>query len=121
MEPQREDNPEFSEMLDGLKQHFTSYIATCYELFSLKAVQKISAGATSMLIMGMVSLFVLFLLLFASIGMAILINEGMTSTFAGFFIVAGLYAILALLLYVFRKGSMRKSIQDGIISEMLKD
>lgn len=120
MEPKQE-NVEFSEMLDGLKHQFTSYMNTCYEMYSLKAVRKISTGATTILIVGIVSLFIILMLVFASVATAICLNETMASTYAGFLIVSGFYAILALLAYVLRKRWMRKTIQDGIICEMLKD
>lgn len=121
MEPQQENKNEFSEMLDGLKHQFTSYMNTCYEMYSLKAVRKISTGATSILIVAMIVLFTILLLVFVGIGLAIWLNERVANAYGGFLIVAGLYAILALLVYVFRKRWIRKTIQDGIIYEMLKD
>lgn len=117
----QEKGTEFSEMLDGFKHQFKSYMSTCYELYALKALQKVSIAAASILIVAMLALFVILLLVFVGIGLAIWLNETMAHTFCGFFIVAGFYALLAVLVYAFRKKWIRRTIQDGIICEMLKE
>ena len=117
-------NEEFGEspaLLEELILQFKSYVNTLYELYLLKAVQKISSGATTVLVIAILAFFAILLLVFASIGTALWLNTVIGDPYSGFFIIAGFYALLLIVVYAFRKRRIRKTIQDIIICEMLND
>ncbi len=121
MKPKNEEFEESPALLEELALQFKSYVNTLYELYLLKAVQKISSGATTVLVIAILSLCAILLLVFASVGAALWLNETIGNAFCGFFIVSGFYALLLIVMYAFRKKRMRKTIQDIIICEMLND
>jgi hypothetical protein len=121
MKPQNEEFEESPALLEELTHQFKSYLNTLYELYLLKTVQKVSSGATTILVIAIVMLSAIFLLVFASVGTALWLNEMLSNPFGGFFIVSGFYALLAAVIYASRKKRIRRTIQDIIISEMLND
>ncbi len=121
MKTQNEEFGESPALLEEFTHQFKSYANTLYELFLLKAVQKISSGATTVLVIAAVIFLTVLLLVFASIGAALWLNQLLGNPFCGFFIVSGFYALLVLLIYAFRKRVIRRSIQDIIVNEMLND
>lgn len=121
MNPQKEEFNESPALLEELTHQFKSYVNTLYELYLLKAVQKTSSGATTVLAIAIVILLVIFLLAFASVGTALWLNDLLDHSFCGFFIVSGFYALLVVLIYALRKKRIRRTIQGIIIDEMLND
>jgi heme A synthase len=108
-------------LLDEFTHHFKSYASTLYELYMLKTVQKITSGTSSVLVLAIVVLFAIFLIGFAGIGTALWLNQVLGHPYCGFFIVAGVYALICVLIYVNRKKGIRRSIQDLMIEQMLND
>ncbi len=121
MKTQNEYSEEPAELFEEFTHQFKSYVNTLYELYLFKTVQKISSGVSTILVLVIVTVLTLFLLAFASIGTALWLNELLENSFYGFFIVAGFYALLVLVIYALRKKGIRRSIQNTIVSELLND
>ncbi|MES2559381.1 MAG: hypothetical protein V4590_06550 [Bacteroidota bacterium] len=121
MKPQNEEFEEAPALLEEFEYRFKAYVKTLYELYLLKAVKKVSSGATTVLVIAIVILFASLLIVFASVGAALWLNHLLDNSFYGFFIVSGFYALLVAIIYALRKNRIRKTIQDIIICEMLGD
>src|SRR3954468_8185198 len=94
---------------DFLKESFNLLVLNTYE-----KVSRIISGITSVLLIGTL---LGFILLFISIGLALWIGRLMNESFVGFFIVGGIYLLMALIFYSNRS----RWIQTSIIDVMLKN
>lgn len=96
------------------------YSKTTAELLQLNAIDKsaevISSLAVKLAISSVVAMFIFFI----SIGIALLIGENMGNYYSGFFIVAGGYIFIAILLYIFRKHWIKIPVSNAIITQMLQ-
>lgn len=92
---------------------------TTIELTKLKAVDKIS-DITASLISKIVAGAVLFLaVLFASLGLALWLGDLLGKVYLGFFAVAGIYAILGVLIHILLNKWIKKLICNYIINRAL--
>jgi hypothetical protein len=120
MKSQQEDLQPASS-LGEVADHFKTYIQTLTDLYTLKAVDKSSSAFASLIVSGLVALLIILVLVLASIGGAFYLNRIIGNSFSGFFIVAALYILLAIVLYFSKNKWIRKLISNKIVSEMLED
>lgn len=113
-----ENNVNLSDKLVRLLGTSREYMESKLELEVLKAADKIArtaslftiyllASATAMLITGLLCL-----------GLAVWLNEYLNSSFAGYFIVAAIVLILATLLLLLGRRSIRKKIINSILNNV---
>ncbi len=97
------------------------YAKTTVELYKLKAIHAFAdlfaAVSTGFVIWVIVSLF----LVFASFGAAFYLGELLGKWHYGFFIVAGFYALVGILIYIFRIKCLKERINNFIIRQIFKD
>jgi hypothetical protein len=107
--------------MDELIDHVKDCVNTKSKLFVLKATDKVSV-VTGIAVSYMVFAF-LFAIIFVllSIGAAVWISAKMGDSFSGFFIVAGGYAVILLILFLGRDAIIKKPVANKIISEILND
>ena len=106
--------------VEALFERAEDYSKTTIELFKLNAIDK-SADVVSSLISRLAILAVVTLLvLITSIGVALWLGELLGKSYYGFFIIGGLYGILALLLHVFRHPWVKSPLNNSIIHQWLK-
>ncbi|HVA99596.1 MAG TPA: hypothetical protein VNG53_11935 [Bacteroidia bacterium] len=97
------------------------YSKTTLELLQLKAIDK-SADVISTLIAQLAIIIAATLAIIAiNIGIAFWIGKLLGSSFYGFFIVGGFYAIVAFTLHLFKNVWIKKPINNAIISQMMKE
>lgn len=97
-----------SNSLNELNQNLQAFAHTNAEYYKLKFFKQAMSGATSLvrfLILGAIMVIVFFLLSFA---VAIAISEAIGTPSAGYFIVAGFYIVLFILILVFGKKPIEK-------------
>ena len=107
--------------MEKLTDDVRSYVTTLFESYQLKLVDKISSdGAfiTAYVVLALLGLLVLILL---SIGAAAWINTMMASAFAGYFIVAGIYILIGLLIALTQNNAIRKPVSSAIIKSILSE
>ena len=105
--------------IESLWERVKSYIETRSELLKLKAIDKISSIATgigSMIIVLMIS--TIFLSLF-NIGLALLLGDLLGKAYYGFFVLAGIYGIIGLVLYTSRDKILKTPIIDAMVKKLL--
>lgn len=105
---------------EALFEKANDYLETRIELTKLKAVDKASDFVSSLTAKLIILFFIVIILLFASIATAFLIGNATGGLQYGFFIVAGFYLLLVLLLYIFRRQWLKTPILNSIIKSMLK-
>ena len=95
------------------------YIETTFDLFKLKAINKVS-GFTSTVIVSIILIILLFLIMICiSIGFALLIGLWLGQAFWGFFIMGVLYLIIGLILFASRSKLLKEPISDKFIKELI--
>ena len=111
---------ERKELIEDLFEKAEAYAKTNVELFKLRAADKLSEIVASLVSRIILILFFSLFFLMVNIGLAIWLGESTGHMYYGFFIVAGLYLIIALVIYALRKKIIKDPIIDGIISQILK-
>jgi len=101
--------------------YFQDYVEKRLELLQLELTERVirilSVLITAFLLLSIISLF----LLFISISAAFFIGEHLGSPATGFLAVGGIFGLLALLLYVFRKPLIVQPILSMIIGEFREE
>ena len=104
--------------IEALWQKISSYLETKILLLKLQAIDKSSAIIASIVSKLILLLAVIFFLFLINIGIALWIGSLLGKLYYGFFILAGFYIIVALLLYVFRKKLLKEPINNFLIKEL---
>jgi phosphoglycerol transferase MdoB-like AlkP superfamily enzyme len=97
------------------------YSKTSLKLFRLNAIDKSADVASSLVSRLAVIMTVVFSVLIGSIGVALWLGKLIGDAFYGFFIVGSFYALLALLLHIFREQWLKYPVSNSIIKQMLKE
>lgn len=105
--------------IEELFQKLKDYGDTRLDLFKLKSINKAS-GFLSTMISSLI-LLILFVLAFfcITIGFALLIGSCLGEIYWGFFIIAGFYIIVGLILYYSRHKFLKTPISNKLLTELL--
>ena len=118
MEEQPIEEKSFTERLhDQVEQ----YVKTSIELYKLKAVNTVS-GVFAAVATGFI-LWVIFLLvlLFLSIGAGFYLGKVLGNWHYGFFIIAGFYLLIGVVIYIYRVECFTEKLKNFIIKQIFKD
>lgn len=113
----KEKMPEV-EILFGLAE---DYSKTSIELFKLQAVNKyaeVFSIVTSKIIIALIASFFAICL---NIAVALWIGEMLGKTYYGFFIIAGFYFSVAIIVYLYRKLWIEEPVRDTIVDKMMEN
>jgi uncharacterized membrane protein YqjE len=89
--------------LDNLIESLSGYIETRVELVKLEVREEIAKVVSHALMIGVLLLLGLLFILFISLGWANYLNTFFNDSFSGYWIVAGIYGLPCVLIYLFRK------------------
>lgn len=106
--------------IDELFSEAGDYIETRTELWKLKIVDATSdiiSSATSGII---ITVAVLFFFALLNIGLALWIGNAIGNLYSGFFILAGFYALVALIVYLCRDKWLKIPLSNAIIRKIFK-
>lgn len=110
--------PSLKDSTQQLKDHVGEYVNTYIQITKAKATQTASTAASGAAI-GVAALFFgLFFLFFLFCGVALWLGALLENRHAGFFIVAGFFALLLVLIFALRKKVIVPMIQNTIISKV---
>jgi hypothetical protein len=101
-----------------LVESISEYVQIYLKLGAVNATQKATSVATVVLTIIILSVFLLFILFFTGIGAAIWIGDSWNNIKAGYFTVAGFYALLLLLFLSLRKKMIFPYMRDHIIRKV---
>lgn len=106
--------------IDELFSGAGDYLETKTELWKLKIVDKASdaiSSATSAITIAFISIFFFIII---NIGIALLIGDWTGKSYYGFFIVAGFYALVGVIIYLSRETWLKVPVSNMIIRKFFK-
>lgn len=107
-----------SSTVESLIDRVKIYVETRIELLRLKAIDKSSSFLSLLISMIIVILMSFIFIILFSVGLALLIGEMLGKTYYGFFIVAGFYLLVGLILLAFRNKWLKTPIADSMIKNL---
>jgi len=107
-------------LIESLIEKGEQYGKTTLELFKLKTLDKSADVASNLVSWLIVIIFAVLFFLILNIGIALWIGELLGKSYYGFFVVAGFYAVLALVFGIFRKQLIKKPMNNSIITQVLE-
>ncbi|HEY4064934.1 MAG TPA: hypothetical protein VGM30_23685 [Puia sp.] len=106
--------------IDMLLSDAGDYVETRTTLWKLKAIESL-ADVSGELVSGMGLIVIAsFVVIIFSIGLALLIGDWLGKGFYGFFIIGGMYGILALIIYARRGRWLKDPFSNMLIRKILK-
>lgn len=105
--------------IDSLVEKAETYAKTSVELIKLKTVDKVADGTSSFVAWGAVIIAAILFFITLNFGIALWLGDLIGKIHYGFFVVAGFYALVGLILYIFRNKWIKKPLNDSMINEML--
>ncbi|MEJ7587473.1 MAG: hypothetical protein WKI04_07920 [Ferruginibacter sp.] len=103
----------------SLFENAGKYFETKLDLLKLQAINKSSDAASSIVSRLTIVLLVVFAVFILNIGLALWVGELLGRAYLGFFAVAGLYILIAVLLHFFKDAWIKQPISTMIIKKML--
>jgi len=112
-----EDNTKF---LESLLEKATEYGKTSFELVKLKALDKTMDIVSSLIPHSVVFVLIASFLIFLNLGLALWLGEVLGKIFYGFFVVAGFYVIIAIIIHFFMHKRIKRLVGNYFIRRVLK-
>ncbi len=107
-------------LIESLLESTIEYGKTSAELVKLKALHKTTDITSSALPHLVVTVVVVFCVLFISLGLALLLGTILENVFYGFLIIGGIYGIIGLLMHLFMHKWMKRKFSDFIVKQLFK-
>lgn len=95
------------------------YLETRLDLLKLQAISKSSDVTSSVVSRMIILLMVSFAVFILNMGLALWVGELLGKVYLGFFVVAGFYMLVGLLLHLFRRTWLKEPVSSLIIKKML--
>lgn len=108
-------------LIGSLFEKTEDYAKSSIDLLKLKALDKSTSALSSLASIVIISLATLFIIMMVNMGVALWISKLMDNSYSGFFIVALFYAVLSVVLYVFRDQIIKSPISNRIITHIRKE
>jgi len=112
---------EQKQLIESLFEKGEHFGKTTLELWKLKALDKSADVASSFISWLIIILVALLFFLTLNIGFGFWLGELLGKEYLGFFVVAGFYALLGLIMAIFRNRLVKKPVSNSIINQVLKD
>ena len=106
---------------DSIVENLSGYVEKRIELFKIEMKEDVALGAARLLIMLVLSLALFMLILFLSLGGAVLLNRTLESDSLGFLLVAGFYLLIFVLFFLLKDTFKFEEKLKSIIMEMFND
>lgn len=112
-----EDN---TKVFEALFEKATDYGKTTLELTKLKTIDKSTDVVSTLLPHSIVLIIAIFCLACLTLGFSLYLGEMLGKIYYGFFIVAGFYALVGLIVYYFLRNWLRKTFKDYLVLSLFK-
>lgn len=112
-----EDNTTF---LESLLERASEYGKTSLELVKLKTLDKTTDIVSSLVPQSVVIILIASFMLFLNLGIALWLGDILGKTFYGFFVVAGFYILVGIVIHLFMHKWIKKLVGNYIIKHILK-
>jgi hypothetical protein len=107
-------------LIESLFERATDYGKSSYELVKLKTLDKTSDVVSSFIPNVVFYLILGSFFLFLNLGLAFWLGEILGKIYYGFFVVAGFYCLIAIIIHFFMHNWIKKVLGNYIIKRMLK-
>ena len=107
--------------IEQLSDHLREYVGIRRELFELKLWDKLFSAAAVSITWGLIGFLAILTVFMLSVGAALWIGYAMGNNYIGFFVVAGTYAVIALVLFTFRDRLLLKPLTNKFIDNLVND
>ncbi len=107
--------------LSNIFENAGNYVESKVDLLKLKAVKKMSDVTSSLVTKLTMVLLIIFVFFLVNIGLAMWVGDMMEKMYYGFFIVAGAYILIGLILYALRRQIFKTPLHNRLIKMMLKE
>ena len=104
---------------DALVEKAEAYGKTSVDLIKLRTVDKVADGTSSLVAWSAVIIALVLFFITLNFGVALWLGSLLEHIYLGFFIVALFYALVALILFIFRNKWIKKPLNDSMINQML--
>ena len=104
--------------LEELADTVKEYVNTRIEAVKLSAAEKTSAVMANVLAGVVVALVFVFFVIFASVALSLGLGEWIGKTWAGFLIVAGLYLLIGIVVWMARGKLIRLPLMNAMIQQL---
>jgi len=111
---------ENTNLFESLFEKAADYGKTSYELAKLKTIDKTSDVVSTTVPHLFFMLLIVSFMLFLNIGIAFWLGEILDKVYYGFFVVAGFYCVLGLVLHLFMHKWIKNKVQNYFIKQVLK-
>jgi hypothetical protein len=111
------DQNGIEDFIDKIKD----YLNTRMKLGKLTLIEKGVLIFANLITSGLVIIFLVLAFLFTSLGLSFYLSELLNNTFAGFFIIAFVYFLVALIAYLVKDKYIEKRIINAMIKKVFKD
>ena len=106
---------------ESVVQHLNDYFETRWKLFVLNTSEKTSDIISSVASVFLISISMMFVLLFLSISTALWIGQSYSNTSVGFLFVALFYFIVSIVLFIFRHTLIKIPVINKILNAIYSD
>jgi hypothetical protein len=107
-------------LIEGLIEKTVEYGKSSLEIAKLKAIDKTSDVVSSLMTHSVVIVILFSFLLFLNLGLALWIGKILGEIYYGFFVVAGFYGIVAILVFSFMRKWIKRTVGNSFIKQVLK-
>lgn len=123
--PDNADNENFieerKEILEDLFERVESYIKINLQIYKLRFVEVAAETASSVMANILIAIIAIMFFMLLNVGIAIWLGSLLDSPSHGYFMLSGVYLLMLILLWSFRKNMFKKSVTGGIIKQFEKD
>lgn len=106
--------------VEELFEKLKDYADTRLKLFKLQGINKASGYFSSAITIVILSILFITVILCITVGLALVIGESLGEAYYGFFIMAGIYLIIGLVLFAVRGKVLKSPISNKLIKELFK-
>lgn len=106
--------------IEYLFEKAEQFSKTNIELFKLKILSTTADVVATLISRFAIVIFIALFFLLLSVGISLYLGELLGKTYYGFFMMAGIYALFGIILYVFRNDWVETVVSDSIIKQALK-
>ena len=105
--------------LENLFEKAEQYGNTSLELYKHKAIYEIATVTSTLAVRYILSIVVALFSFFVSIGLAIWIGEVTSKSYYGYFIIASVYVVIGIIIFIFRKPWIKTQVSNLVIKSIL--
>ncbi|MDP4289576.1 MAG: hypothetical protein Q8908_00690 [Bacteroidota bacterium] len=109
-----------AKMIETLLEDAVEYGKTNLEIIKLKALDKSSEVASSIVFQTILFILIFSFIVFFNLGLAILIGRLLGQLYLGFFVMAAFYLLSGLVFYFFFQKKIKMWVSEFIIKQVLK-